>query len=60
MNAESIVKLIEEMVDLKVQQEAASHLKLNPEVTRLLAQKRETDRRRLEQVRAELVRLLSD
>jgi len=59
MKAESIVKLIEELVDLKVQQEAASHLKLNPEVTRLLAQKRETDRRRLEQIRAELIRLLS-
>jgi hypothetical protein len=58
MNAETFVKLIEEMVDLKVQQEAASHLKLNPEVTRLLAQKRETDRRRLEQVRAELIRIL--
>lgn len=59
MNAETIVNLIEEMVDLKVQQEAAAHLKLNPEVARLLTQKRETDRRRLEQIRAELVRHLS-
>ena len=59
MNAESIVKLIEEMVDLKVQQEAAAHLKLNPDVARLLAQKRETDRRRLEQIRTELIRLLN-
>jgi hypothetical protein len=59
MNAETIVKLIEELVDLKVQHEAASHLKLNPEVSKLLAQKRETDRRRLEHVRAELVRLLN-
>jgi hypothetical protein len=59
MNAETIVKLIEEMVDLKVQQEAATHLRHNPEVARLLAQKRETDRRRLEQIRADLVRLLS-
>lgn len=58
MNAENFVKLIEEMVDLKVQQEAAAHLKLNPEVSRLLAQKRETDLRRLEQVRAELIRIL--
>lgn len=58
MNAETFINLIEEMVDLKVQQEAAAHLKLNPEVARLLAQKRETDRRRLEQVRAELVRVL--
>jgi hypothetical protein len=59
MNAENIVKLIEEMVDLKVQQEAAAHLKLNPEVSKLLSQKRETDRRRLEQIRAELARLLN-
>jgi len=58
MNAETFINLIEEMVDLKVQQEAAAHLKLNPEVARLLAQKRETDRRRLEQVRAELIRVL--
>jgi hypothetical protein len=57
MNAETFINLIEEMVDLKVQQEAAAHLKLNPEVARLLAQKRETDRRRLEQVRAELIRV---
>ena len=41
MNAERIVKLIEELVDLKVQHEAATHLKLTPEVSRLLAQKRE-------------------
>ena len=60
MNAESIVKLIEELVDLKVQQEAASHLKLNPEVSRLLVQKKETDRRRLEHVRTELVRQLNE
>jgi len=58
MNAETFINLIEEMVDLKVQQEASAHLKLNPEVARLLAQKRETDRRRLEQVRAELIRVL--
>ena len=59
MNAENIVKLIEEMVDLKVQQQAASHLKANPEISRLLAEKRESDRRRMELVRAELVRQLN-
>ena len=57
MNAEKLVKLIEEMMDLKVQQYAESHLKPNPEVARLLMEKRETDRRRLEQIRAELARL---
>jgi hypothetical protein len=59
MNAETIVKLIEEMVDLKLQHQAAAHLKANPDIARLLAEKRETDRRRLEQIRADLVRLLS-
>jgi hypothetical protein len=59
MNAETLVKLIEEMMDLKVQQYAESHLKPNPEVAKLLMEKRETDRRRLEQIRAELARLIA-
>ena len=59
MNGDTLVKLIEEMMDLKVQQYAESHLKHNPEVTRLLFEKRETDRRRLEQIRAELSRLIN-
>ena len=59
MNAETIVKLIEEMMDLKVQQYAESHLKANPEVARILIEKRETDRRRLEQIRAEMARLIN-
>ena len=59
MNGESLVRLIEEMVDLKSQQYAEYHLKSNPEVARLLAEKRETDKRRLEQIRAELARLIN-
>ena len=59
MNGENLVKLIEEMMDLKVQQYAEVNLKHNPEVVRLLMEKRETDRRRLEQIRAELSRLLN-
>jgi len=59
MNGDTLVKLIEEMMDLKVQQYAESHLKHNPEVARLLIEKRETDRRRLEQIRAELSRLIN-
>ena len=58
MNAEALVKLLEEMVDLKVQQYAQLNMKPNPEVARLLEEKRVTDRRRLEQIKAELVRLL--
>src|SRR5260221_7656 len=54
MNSESSVKLIEEMVDLKLQQYAESQMRPTPEVARILHEKRETDRRRLDQIRAEL------
>ena len=60
MNTEAVVKLMEEMVDLKVQNFAESMMKPTPEVARLLHEKRATDRRRLEQIKAELVRLLDN
>lgn len=59
MTADSLVGLIEEMMDLKIQSYAQSHLKLTPDLTRMLQEKRETDRRRLEQIRIELVRFLN-
>jgi hypothetical protein len=59
MDAVAIVGLIEEMVDLKVQQHAEAHLKPNPEVAKILAEKRATDSRRLQQIRTELARSLS-
>ena len=59
MNGETLVKLIEEMIDLKLQQQAQLNLKANSEIARFLGEKRATDRRRLEEIRAELVRLLS-
>jgi hypothetical protein len=58
MTAESLIGLIEEMVDLKIQQHAESSMKATPEIARILHDKRETDHRRLEQIRAELVRVL--
>lgn len=58
MTAATLVKLIEEMVDLKIQHYAEMNMKTTPEVARILQEKRETDRRRLEQIRAELVRIL--
>lgn len=58
MNAETWVRLIEELMDLKVQQYAESTMKTTPEIARVLRDKRETDRRRLEQIKAELVRAL--
>jgi hypothetical protein len=57
MTAESLIGLIEEMVDLKIQQYAESNMKPTPEIARVLQNKRETDHRRLEQIRAELVKL---
>ena len=51
--------MLEEMMDLKVQQYAESIMKPSPEVARILAEKKETDRRRLDQIRAELVRMLT-
>jgi hypothetical protein len=58
MTAQSLILLIEEMMDLKVQQYAESQMKLTPEVAPLLREKRETDKRRLEQIKTELVRFL--
>jgi hypothetical protein len=58
MGAANLIKLLEEMIDLKIQQYAESTMKPTPEVARILQEKRETDRRRLDQIRAELVRLL--
>jgi len=58
MNAVTIVSLIEEMADLKIQQYAESQMKPAPEIARILFEKRSTDNRRLEQIKAELTRLL--
>jgi hypothetical protein len=59
MNAENSVKLIEEMLDLKIQQYAETQMRASPEVARILHEKRETDRRRLDQIRNELSRTLA-
>jgi hypothetical protein len=59
MNAESFLKLIKEMIDLKLQQQAQLNVKPSPEIARFFEEKRLTDRRRLEQIRAELLRTLS-
>ncbi len=59
MSADNFVKMIEELVDLKVQQHAGLGIKTTPVVATVLRQKREADRQRLEQLRVELVRLLT-
>jgi hypothetical protein len=58
MNAETFIQLIEEMVDLKIQQQAEAQLAPTPEVAKLLQEKQNTDRRRLGQIKAELARML--
>jgi hypothetical protein len=58
MQADTFIGLLEEMVDIKVQQQMEARLKTTPEIAAVLHQKRETDRRRLDQIRAELVRIL--
>ena len=60
MTAESWVQLMEEMMDIKIQQFAESSMKVSADVARILVEKRETDRRRLEQIRTELVRTLKN
>lgn len=60
MSAEAFIGMIEEMIDIKVQQHAEMRLKANAEVTKVLQEKRETDRRRLQQIKSELARLLGN
>jgi hypothetical protein len=59
MHPSTFIGLLEEMIDIKVQQQTEAHMKPSAEVAAVLHQKRETDRRRLEQIRAELVRILA-
>lgn len=59
MQPMNFIALLEEMVDIKVQQYTDAHLKVTPEIAGVLHQKRETDRRRLDQIRGELIRILT-
>ena len=58
MTAEKLIGLLEEMIDIKLQSQAANNLKVSPEVARLLQDKHETDGRRLEHIRAQLISFL--
>jgi hypothetical protein len=60
MTAETMIGLIEEMMDLKIQQYAESNTRLTPEIARILSEKKAIDHRRLQQIRAELVMFLKD
>ena len=43
MNAETFVKLLEELIDLKIQRQAEVNLKPRPEMARLVQEKRHAD-----------------
>jgi hypothetical protein len=58
MTAEAWVRLLEEMIDLKLQKFTEATTKLSPELSRYLHDKREDNRRRLDQIRNELVQTL--
>jgi hypothetical protein len=59
MHPITFIGLLEEMIDIKVQQQTEAHLKTTPEIAAVLHQKREADKRRLDQIRAELVRIVT-
>lgn len=59
MTAENFIKLIEEMVDLKIQQQIEAHFSTGRAVAGVLRQKREADQQRLAHIRAELAQILS-
>jgi hypothetical protein len=46
------------MTDLKIQQFAESSMRPTAEIAKILRDKRETDHRRLNQIKAELIRTL--
>jgi hypothetical protein len=59
VNADAFVRLVEEMVDLKVRIQTESTVKASPEVAKVLMMKQESDRRRLELLRSEMARQLN-
>lgn len=58
MTPEKLIGLLEEMIDLKIQLYVGLHLRPTPDLTRLLSDKRESDKRRLEEIRLELAEIM--
>ncbi|HEX4644307.1 MAG TPA: hypothetical protein VH598_01735 [Verrucomicrobiae bacterium] len=61
MTAEGMIKLIEEMIDLKIRQHASATVptgKTTPQLSKLVGQMHAADHRRLQEVKAELLKLL--
>jgi hypothetical protein len=58
MSPNQFVGFLEELIDIKIRNYAETQVKARPEVSRLLQEKREEDRRRVEEIRRELVAVL--
>jgi len=61
MTAEGMIKLIEEMIDLKIRQHASATVPANkttPGLAKMVGEMHAADHRRLQQVKTELVKML--
>lgn len=58
MTPEKLIGLLEEMIDLKIQLYVGLHLRSTPDLTRLLSDKREIDKQRLDEIRSELAEFM--
>jgi hypothetical protein len=58
MSAQEFVGLLEKLIDLKLQQHAELQMKVAPEMNHFLQQKRESDRQKIVQIRAQLITAL--
>jgi len=58
MTAETLIRLLEEMMEIKIRHYTPFQMKLNPEVAKLVKEKREDDQQRLNQIRTALVGFL--
>lgn len=60
MTAENLIGLLEEMMEIKIRHYVPFQAKLNPEVVRMLKDKREEDHERLSEIRSELIQFLAN
>lgn len=62
MTAEDMIKLIEEMIDLKIRQHASTTIpatKTTPGLAKMVVEMHAADHRRLQQVKTELLKMLA-
>ena len=58
MTAQSLIGLLEEMMEIKIRHYVPFQAKLNPEVAKMLKEKRDEDYERLSAIRTELIQFL--